>query len=66
MAQPTETHQKVVSLSLTHSAKPKRDTRKDYSHVYDANGDGVLDAAELAKRAMANGLYTAINESGDI
>ena len=37
-----------------------------YSHVYDSNGDGVLDAAEKALRAMANDLYTFINESGDI
>jgi hypothetical protein len=39
---------------------------EDYSHVYDADGDGVLDATELALRAMANDLYTFINESGDI
>ncbi len=37
-----------------------------YSHVYDANGDGILDADELALRAMANDIYSFINEEGDI
>lgn len=32
-----------------------------YSNVYDTNGDGVLDAAELALRARANAIYGAIN-----
>jgi len=37
-----------------------------YTHVYDANGDGVIDAAEKALREMANEVYTAINEGGHI
>jgi hypothetical protein len=37
-----------------------------YTHVYDANGDGVIDAAEKALREMANEVYTAINEGGHV
>ena len=42
------------------------DASEDYSHVYDTNGDGILDAAEKALRALANEIYTDINEGGDI
>jgi hypothetical protein len=42
------------------------DASEDYSHVYDTNGDGVLDDFETALRALANGLYSSINEAGDI
>jgi hypothetical protein len=42
------------------------DSTEDYSHIYDANGDGVLDDEEKALRAKANALYSWINESGDI
>ena len=37
-----------------------------YSNVYDTNGDGLLDAADKALRAMANEVYTSINEEGAI
>lgn len=37
-----------------------------YSNVYDMDGDGVLSDAEKALRAMANNVYTSINERGDI
>jgi len=37
-----------------------------YRNVYDTNGDGVLDDAEKALRSLANTIYTAINEDGDI
>lgn len=37
-----------------------------YSNVYDTNGDGILDDAEKALRALANSVYTGINEGGDI
>lgn len=42
------------------------DDGEDYCHVYDINGDGVLDDYEKPLRAMANNVYSAINEQGDI
>ena len=36
------------------------------AYVYDANGDGILDDVELALRAMANEVFTMLNEVGDI
>ena len=55
----------LASNGLT-GADNDGDASEDYSHVYDANGDGVLDNAEKALRALANDLYTLINEGGDI
>ena len=37
-----------------------------YSNVYDQNGDGVLDAVELALREQANAIYSAINGGGSM
>ena len=37
-----------------------------FAHIYDTNGDGVIDSAEAALRAMANDVYSAINEQGGI
>jgi len=37
-----------------------------FAHLYDTNGDGVVSAAEAQQRALANGVYTFINESGDL
>lgn len=37
-----------------------------YSHVYDQDGNGTLEATELALREMANEVYSSINERGDI
>lgn len=55
----------LATNSLT-GADSDTDSSEDYSHVYDANGDGVLDDAEIAMRAMANSVYTDLNEGGDI
>lgn len=52
----------LATNSLT-GADNDQDASENYSHVYDINGDGVLDSAEKALRAMANTVYTAINES---
>ena len=32
----------------------------------DTNGDGVIDSVEAALRTMANDVYSAINEQGDM
>ena len=37
-----------------------------FAHIYDTNGDGVIDSQEAALRSQANELYTLINEQGDI
>ena len=55
----------VATNDLT-GADADTDDSEDYSHVYDADGDGTLDATELALREMANELYTSINEGGEI
>ena len=36
------------------------------AHIYDTNGDGVIDSAEAALRTLANDVYSTINEQGDI
>ena len=42
------------------------DDLSGFAHIYDRNGDGVIDADEAALRSEANSLYTLINERGDI
>jgi hypothetical protein len=37
-----------------------------FAHIYDTNGDGEIDSTEAALRAIANEMYTWINEQGDI
>ena len=37
-----------------------------FAHIYDSDGDGVIDSEEAALRAMANDVYSAINAQGDI
>ncbi len=37
-----------------------------FAAIYDADGDGVLDASEAALRAMANSIYRAINVGSSI
>jgi hypothetical protein len=37
-----------------------------FAHIYDQNGDGVIDSIEASLRAMANEVYTSINEQGEI
>lgn len=55
----------LATNSLT-GADADLDASEDYSHVYDLNGDGILDEYEKSLRAMANAVYTLVNESGDI
>lgn len=42
------------------------DASEDYSRIYDADGDGILDDEEKSWRAMADAVYSLINESGGI
>jgi len=64
------TEMTIMSLLLATNrltgADSDADASEDYSHVYDTNGDGVLDDTEKALRVMANNIYSAINEDGDI
>lgn len=58
----------IISLLLATNeltgADSDDDDSEDYSHVYDLNGDGILDDYERSLRAMANALYSSINERG--
>ena len=56
----------LLATNTLTGADADGEDNEDYSHVYDSNGDGVLDDAEKALRAKANALYSAINEEGDI
>jgi hypothetical protein len=64
------TNMTIMSLLLATNnltgADTDGDASEDYSYVYDADGNGVLSDAEKALRALANSVYTAINEGGDI
>ena len=37
-----------------------------FAHIYDADGNGVIDSTEVALRTMANDVYSAINQQGDV
>jgi predicted outer membrane repeat protein len=37
-----------------------------FDYLYDANGDGVIDATEAALRTQANAIYSSINNAGGI
>ncbi|HUT92893.1 MAG TPA: SdrD B-like domain-containing protein [Thermoguttaceae bacterium] len=42
------------------------DARSSNGNVFEDDGDGVIEADEALMRVLANELFTAINESGDI
>ena len=56
----------LATNSLTDTDGTDNNDGDGYSHIYDSNGDGILDGAEKALRVLANVVYTAINEDGDI
>jgi hypothetical protein len=60
------TNMSIMSLLLATNNLTGPSVSGLYRNVYDLNGDGILDANELALRAMANAIYTAINEGGHI
>jgi hypothetical protein len=53
-------------LLATNSLTDLDDSSSGFAHIYDRNGDGVIDSGEAALRAMANDIYSAINEQGGI
>ena len=53
-------------LLATNALTDNSDDILGAANTYDTNGDGVIDASEAPLRAMANAIYTAINEAGDI
>lgn len=56
----------VATDVLTDNDPSSPDEILGFAHIYDRNGDGVIDADEAALRDMANAVYAAINEGGDI
>jgi hypothetical protein len=52
-------------LLATDSLTDDADNISGAARIYDANGDGLIDELEAALRAMANEVYSQINESGD-
>lgn len=61
------TNMTIMSMLLATNSLTGADANGDgYSNAYDRNGDGVLDDAEKALRALANTIYSALNENGDI
>ena len=42
------------------------DAQSSNGVVFDTDGDGTIDAREALLRTLANDLFTAINETGDI
>jgi len=53
-------------LQATNALTDLPDGISGFAHIYDANGDGQIDDAEAALRVMANGVYSTINEQGDV
>ena len=53
-------------LQATNNLTDQTDEVAGFAYIYDADGDGVIDADEATLRAMANDIYSAINENGSI
>jgi uncharacterized delta-60 repeat protein len=56
----------LATNSLTDIDGTDNNDDDGYSHVYDQDGDGTLSEAEKALRAMADEIYTGLNEGGHI
>ncbi len=52
-------------LLATNSLTDQPDSVAGFASIYDENGDGMISSAEAALRAMANIIYSDINEQGD-
>ena len=55
-----------VGIAATNNLTDEEDGLASFAHIYDKNGDGVIDSLEAALRAMANDVFSSINEQGDI
>ena len=53
-------------LLATSSMTDSSDNQTGSAFIYDVNGDGLIDGEEASLREMANNIYSAINEAGDI
>ena len=53
-------------LLATDDLTDQPDSVDEFAQIYDTNGDGVISADEASLRAMANDVYSAINEAGGI
>ena len=42
------------------------DAETGFAHIYDWNGDGIIDEAEVRLRSLADAVFGGINEQGDI
>ena len=57
----------IIQLLLaTNDKTDLPDGISGFAHIYDENGDRVIDSLEAALRAMANEVYSSINEDGDV
>jgi hypothetical protein len=53
-------------LLATNDLTDQSDNLSGFARIYDLNGDGEVDGAEASLRRLANEVYSAINEQGDI
>ena len=53
-------------LLATDSLTDLPDGISGFAHLYDQDGNGVIDDIEAALRTLANDVYSAINEQGGI
>jgi hypothetical protein len=56
----------IQLLRATNLLTDMPDKRRGFTDIYDRDGDGNIDAEEAALRAMANNVYSKINEQGGI
>ncbi len=53
-------------LAATNELTDLPDGISGFAHIYDQDGNGQIDGSEALLRAMANDVYSTINEQGDI
>ena len=53
-------------LLATDDLTDQPDLEAGFAEIYDTDGDGLISSAEASLRTMANDVFSAINEAGDI